>query len=44
MINGETSVDGEFAILPSEGIIALQLHAGKPMEVIFKDISFKKLK
>lgn len=44
VINGETSVDGEFAILPSEGIIALQLHAGKPMEVIFKDISFKKLK
>jgi len=47
-INGETMVDGEFVkkgqVLPDEGIIALQLHAGyKSMEVTFKDIKFKDL-
>jgi len=43
-INGETTVDTEFAKLPAEGIIAFQLHAGGPMEVTFKDIVFKELK
>jgi hypothetical protein len=42
-INGETTVDEEFAKLPEEGIIAFQLHAGGPMEVTFKDIEFKDL-
>ena len=44
VVNGETSVDGEFSIMPADGIIALQLHAGPAMEVVFKDVSFKKLK
>ena len=44
LVNGETSVDGEFSILPDDGIIALQLHAGPAMEVVFKDVTFIKLK
>jgi Domain of Unknown Function (DUF1080) len=40
-LNGETTVDEEFAKLPDEGIIAWQLHAGGPMEVVFRDIQFK---
>jgi Domain of Unknown Function (DUF1080) len=42
-LNGETTVDDDFAKLPDDGIIAWQLHAGKPMEVIFKHIEFKDL-
>jgi hypothetical protein len=42
-VNGETSVDEEFARLPEEGIIAFQLHGGAPMEVTFRDIRFKDL-
>jgi hypothetical protein len=44
VVNGETTVDGEFAIIPAEGIIAFQLHAGGAMETTFKDIKFKVLK
>ncbi len=40
-LNGETTVDGDFDKMPADGIIAFQLHAGPPMEVIFKDIQFK---
>ena len=29
--------------MPDEGIIAWQLHGGKPMEVTFKNIEFKEL-
>ncbi len=43
-VNGQTAVDQEFDILPEEGIIAFQLHAGGPMEVNFKNIQFKELK
>jgi hypothetical protein len=43
-INGETMVDEEFAIMPDEGIIAFQAHAGPPMRVEFREITFKKLK
>ncbi len=43
-INGETTVDEEFAKLPEDGIIAFQLHAGGPMEVTFKDIVFREVK
>jgi hypothetical protein len=43
-INGVTTVDDDFKRLPDEGIIAWQLHGGKGMEVIFKDIKFKELK
>ena len=43
-INGETMVDGDFAKMPEEGIIAFQLHAGfKSMEVTYKDIHFTDL-
>jgi hypothetical protein len=42
-LNGETTVDQDFSKLPDTGIIALQLHQGQPMEVIFKDIQFKDL-
>jgi len=42
-LNGATTVDGDFAKMPEEGIIAWQLHAGGPMEVIFKNIQFTKL-
>ena len=43
-LNGETTVDGTFEKAPDTGIIALQLHAGGPMEVSFKNIQFKELK
>jgi hypothetical protein len=42
-MNGETTVDEEFAKMPEEGIIAFQLHSGPPMEVTFKDIVVKEL-
>ena len=43
-VNGLTTVDREFPILPDRGIIAWQLHGGGPMEVVFKDIQFKEIK
>jgi hypothetical protein len=43
-LNGETTVDQEFAKAPDSGIIALQLHAGGPMEVIFRNIQFTAIK
>jgi hypothetical protein len=43
-LNGETTVDEDFAKLPDDGKIGWQLHAGFPfMEVTFKDIHFKEL-
>lgn len=42
-LNGETTVDEDFAKAPNEGIIAFQLHAGGPMEVVFRKIQFKEL-
>jgi hypothetical protein len=41
-INGATTVDDDFK-LPEEGVIAWQLHAGKAMEVTFRNIQFKDL-
>src|SRR5436190_1967719 len=35
-LNGETTVDDDFPKLPDDGIIAWQMHAGGPMEVVFK--------
>jgi hypothetical protein len=43
-VNGATTVDGDFPILPGEGIVAFQLHAGPAMEVTFEKIAFKTLK
>lgn len=42
-LNGETTVDADFAKAPDTGIIAFQLHAGGPMEVIFKNVKFTNL-
>ena len=43
-LNGETTVDDDFAHMPDEGRIGWQMHAGFPfMEVTFKDIQFKDL-
>ncbi len=42
-VNGETTVDEEFAKMPADGIIALQVHAGPGMEVTFKNIKFAKI-
>jgi hypothetical protein len=42
-VNGVTTVDQEFAKMPEDGIIALQLHAGGPMEVTFRNIRFTDL-
>ena len=42
-LNGMTTVDTDFPTLPAEGIIALQLHSGGPMEVTFRNIQFKDL-
>ena len=39
-LNGETTVSDDFPKMPPEGIIAFQLHAGKPMEAIFRNIQF----
>jgi Domain of Unknown Function (DUF1080) len=43
-VNGVTCVDQEFPKMPEAGIIAFQLHAGGPMEVTFKGVSFKEVK
>jgi len=48
-VNGQTAVDEAFPTtpnkkpLPSEGIIAFQLHQGGPMTVEFQEIEFKNL-
>lgn len=43
-LNGETTVNDDFPdMLPADGIIAWQLHANNPMEVIFRNIQFKDL-
>lgn len=42
-LNGKTTVDQEFAKMPAEGIIAWQLHAGGPMEVVFRNVRFTNL-
>jgi len=42
-LNGLTTVDDDFDNLPSEGIIAWQLHTGPGMEVTFRSIEFKEL-
>jgi Domain of Unknown Function (DUF1080) len=42
-LNGTTVVDRTDPMFQKSGIIALQLHAGPPMEVRFKDIEIKPL-
>ncbi len=43
VLNGTTILDREDPMFPKTGIIALQVHAGPPMEVRFKDLSIKTL-
>ncbi len=43
-LNGKTTVDQDFPKMPSEGIIAFQIHGGPSMNVVFKDIRFKEIK
>jgi len=42
-LNGDTTVDQDFDKAPADGIIAFQLHAGPPMDVVFRNIQFKDL-
>jgi Domain of Unknown Function (DUF1080) len=42
-LNGLATVDDDFDQMPSEGIIAWQLHTGAPMEVTFRNIQFTDL-
>jgi hypothetical protein len=42
-LNGETTVDDDFAKMPEEGIIAWQLHGGGAMTAEFRRIEFKDL-
>jgi hypothetical protein len=42
-LNGETTVDDDFPQVREEGLIAWQIHQGKPMEVVFKNIAFTDL-
>ncbi len=44
VLNGKTTVDIEDPHGAKKGVIALQLHAGDPMRVQFKDIEIKELK
>ncbi|MBX7102537.1 MAG: DUF1080 domain-containing protein [Gemmataceae bacterium] len=43
-VNGITTVDGEFEKLPEEGIIALQIHAGKKMSAEFRNVVIHEIK
>lgn len=43
-LNGKTTVDADFPVIPEDGIIAFQIHAGAAMDVTFKNIQFKELK
>jgi hypothetical protein len=42
-LNGETTVDDDFPQMREEGLIAWQIHQGRPMEVVFKNIEFTPL-
>jgi hypothetical protein len=43
VLNGTTIIDREDPMFPDDGIIALQVHVGPPMEVRFKDLEIKPL-
>jgi hypothetical protein len=42
-VNGVTAVDDDFPVMPETGVFAFQLHAGKFMEVVFRNIEFTDL-
>ncbi len=43
VLNGTTIIDREDNMFPDDGVIALQVHAGPPMEVRFKDLMIRAL-
>lgn len=43
VLNGVTVIDREDKEFPDEGVIALQVHVGPPMEVRYKDVSIEVL-
>ena len=43
ILNGTKILDREDPEFPDDGIVALQVHAGPPMEVRFKDVEIKDL-
>jgi hypothetical protein len=43
VLNGTTIIDREDPLFPGEGVIGLQVHAGPPMEVRFKDLEIREL-
>jgi hypothetical protein len=42
-LNGETTVVDDFPQMREEGLIAWQIHQGRPMEVVFRNIEFTPL-
>jgi hypothetical protein len=44
VLNGTTIIDREDPLLPKDGVIALQVHVGPPMEVRFRNLSISELK
>jgi hypothetical protein len=43
VLNGVTVIDRDDKEFPDEGVVALQVHVGPPMEVRYKDISIEEL-
>ena len=43
-IEVNVAVDEDFAKMPADGIIALQIHGGHVMEVTFRNIQFREIK
>lgn len=41
--NGDTTIDGEFPEIPDDGVLALQMHPGSPIEATFRKIEIKEL-
>jgi serine/threonine protein kinase len=43
-VNGVTAIDGSYPELPDEGVIAFQIHGGRPArEITFRNIEFREL-
>lgn len=43
VLNGTTIIDRDDPLFPKTGVIGLQVHAGPPMEVRFKDLMIREL-
>jgi len=42
-VNGETTIDGDFPDLADEGVVALLVESGNPLEVTFRNVEIKEL-